>query len=110
MSNATPDWTATGEHGMVASDSLHASRAGLEILQSGGNAIDAATATSFALAVTRPYSAGLGGGGFFMVRAGSTGEAFILDYRETAPGDASADMFVKARGARAGGPAPSRFG
>ncbi|NLU22357.1 MAG: gamma-glutamyltransferase [Phycisphaerae bacterium] len=90
-------WIAVGRQGMVASDSMYASQAGLEILRAGGNAIDAATATSFALAVTRPYSMGLGGGGFMLVRLGQTGEVFVLDYRECAPRAATADMFVKAR-------------
>lgn len=103
-------WVARGAHGMVASDSREASRAGVEILKAGGNAIDAAAATAFALAVTRPYSAGLGGGGFLMVRFAESGQVFILDYRETAPSAATADMFVKARAAHPDAPPPSRFG
>jgi gamma-glutamyltranspeptidase / glutathione hydrolase len=107
---AKKPWVAGGRDGMVASDSAYASRAGAEILRSGGNAIDAAAATSLALGVTRPYSTGLGGGGFLMVRLGKTGEVFILDYRECAPGAASRDMFVKARAGRPDASPPSQFG
>lgn len=103
-------WIAVGRQGMVASDSTYASRAGLEILRGGGNAIDAAVATSFALAVTRPYSLGLGGGGFMIVRLGKTGEVFALDYRECAPRAAAADMFVQVRRRRPQGPRPSEHG
>lgn len=103
-------WIAVGHEGMVASDSADASRAGVEILRAGGNAIDAAAATSFALAVTRPYSMGLGGGGFMMVRLGKTGEVFVLDYRECAPAAATADMFVRARAKDTDGPSPSQYG
>ena len=92
---AGPEWIATGRHGMVASDSAEASRAGLEILEAGGNAIDAATAVSFALAVTRPYSTGLGGGGFLIARF-ADGRLVALDFRETAPAAATADMYVRA--------------
>ena len=111
---ARPDpdvpWIARGSQGMIASDSVFASRAGLEILQQGGNAIDAAAATSLALAVTRPYSMGLGGGGFALVRLGATGEVFVLDYRERAPAAATPDMYVKARASRPEGAPPSQFG
>lgn len=103
-------WIAVGRQGMVASDSPYASEAGAEILRRGGNAIDAAAATSFALAVTRPYSMGLGGGGFMIVRLGKTGEVFVLDYRERAPQAATADMFVKARRKNPDGPSPSQYG
>lgn len=107
---ALPPWVAVGHEGMVASDSPYASRAGADILRQGGNAVDAAAATSFALAVTRPYSMGLGGGGFMMVRLGRTGEVFVLDYRECAPQAATADLFVKAREKDPQGPVPSRYG
>ena len=98
MSQTQP-WVAVSEYGMVASDSPHASEAGARILRLGGNAIDAAAATALALGVTRPYSAGLGGGGFLMVRLGDTGEVHLLDYRECAPGASTPDMFVRARAA-----------
>lgn len=104
------EWTAIGHQGMVASDSVFASQAGAAILRKGGNAVDAAVATSFALSVTRPYSMGLGGGGFMMVRLGATGEVFVLDYRERAPVAATPGMFVQARDGDPEGPAPSEYG
>lgn len=105
-----PSWVAEGHEGMVASDSVYASQAGLKILRAGGNAVDAAAATSFALAVTRPYSMGLGGGGFMIVRLAKTGEVFVLDYRERAPQTSTPDMFVQARKKDPRGPAPSQYG
>ncbi len=105
----TPDWIATGTNGMVASDSAHASQAGLEILKAGGNAIDAAVAVSFALAVTRPYSTGLGGGGFMIARF-ADGRVVVQDFRETAPAGATADMYVQAAKRDPQNPAPSRRG
>jgi len=89
-----PDWIAVATHGMVASDSPHASIIGRDVLKEGGNAIDAATAISFALAVTRPYSTGLGGGGFLIFRDGMTGQVRVFDFRETAPAAATRDMFA----------------
>jgi len=104
-----PAWVVEGRSGMVASDSAAASRAGCDILKAGGNAVDAAAAVSFALGVTRPYSTGLGGGGFMIARF-ADGRVVVLDYRETAPAAATADMFVAAR--RRGGPSqhPSGYG
>ncbi|NLE60975.1 MAG: gamma-glutamyltransferase, partial [Planctomycetes bacterium] len=103
-------WAKVGRLGMVASDSAYASRAGAEVLRSGGNAVDAAVATSLALAVTRPYSTGLGGGGFFMVRLARTGEVFALDARECAPAAATPDLFTKGRERWPDAPPLSRFG
>jgi len=83
---------------MVASDSALASQAGLEILRAGGNAFDAAAAVSFALAVTRPESTGLGGGGFLLARLGTDppGSDFVAwDFRETAPAAAAPDLYVE---------------
>ena len=82
-----------GLHGMVVAAERNAAQAGLAMLQAGGNAIDAAVATSFALGVTEPYHSGLGGGGFLLIRLAS-GEVIALDARETAPTGASRDMFV----------------
>ncbi len=90
---ADPDWVAHGAYGMVAADSELASIIGKGILVNGGNAIDAAVAVSFALAVTRPYSTGLGGGGFFMARLGDQ-KYVVQDFRETAPAASTQDMFV----------------
>jgi len=98
------------KHGLVASDSAEASRIGAEVLKAGGNAIDAAVATSFALGVTRPDSTGLGGGGFALIYLGQRKEVLAFDFRETAPGDATWDMFIEARKKDPNGPAPSRIG
>lgn len=83
-------------YGMVASDHILASRIGSEILQSGGNAVDAAVATAFALAVVLPYAGNLGGGGFALIQqAGDQGgQTRALDFRETAPSGAHRDMFL----------------
>ncbi len=84
-------------HGIVVSVHELASRAGVEIMQAGGNAIDAAVATGFALAVVHPPAGNLGGGGFMLVRM-SDGQVHFLDYREKAPAAATADMFLDAQG------------
>ncbi len=84
---------ATSLRGMVASPQADATRAGVEVLRAGGNAIDAAIAVSFALAVTDPHHSGIGGGGFLLVRL-ADGRAFAIDARETAPAGGSRDMYV----------------
>lgn len=106
---ANPPWIATGQNGMVAADSPQASKVGAQILQAGGNAIDAAVAVSFALAVTRPQSTGLGGGGFMIARF-ADGRVVVQDFRETAPSAATPDMYIRAKKANPTHAAPARFG
>jgi gamma-glutamyltranspeptidase / glutathione hydrolase len=81
-------------HGMVVSTEVRASRAGVEILKQGGNAVDAAVAVGFMLAVTHPSAGNLGGGGFMMIRMSKTGETVAIDYREMAPAGASRTMYL----------------
>jgi gamma-glutamyltranspeptidase/glutathione hydrolase len=85
------------QHGMVVSIHELASRAGVEMMQAGGNAIDAAVATGFALAVVHPPAGNLGGGGFMLVRM-ADGKVHFIDYREKAPAAAAADMYLDAHG------------
>lgn len=84
-------------HAMVVSVHHLASDAGVEILKQGGNAVDAAVATGFALAVVHPAAGNLGGGGFMLIRD-HTGKATFLDYREAAPAKATANMYLDAKG------------
>lgn len=82
---------------MVASVHELASEAGVEMMQAGGNAVDAAVATGFALAVVHPQAGNLGGGGFLLLRMAS-GETHFVDYREKAPAAATRDMYLDAHG------------
>src|SRR5246500_4137343 len=94
------DWPrdpVRGAHGMVASDEALASQAGAAILKRRGNAVDAAVATAFALAVVEPAAGNIGGGGFMLVRL-ADGRATFLDYREVAPGAATRNMYIKPDG------------
>lgn len=85
-------------HGMVVSDAPLATHVGVEVLRAGGNAVDAAVATAFALAVVYPEAGNLGGGGFMVARLGD-GRAAALDFREMAPQAATRDMYLDEKGA-----------
>lgn len=94
---AANDQLARGSRGAVVSAEPHASRAGLDILEKGGNAVDAAAAVFLSLAVTHPQAGNLGGGGFMMVRM-ADGRAVALDFRERAPTAATRDMYLREDG------------
>lgn len=84
-------------NGMVVAQEQHAADVGVAVLQSGGNAIDAAVAVGFALAVTHPTAGNLGGGGFLLLRT-ANGETTFFDFREMAPGAATRDMYLDSEG------------
>src|SRR5216684_1335542 len=97
---ATKQWpreAVRGAKAMVATDEELGSKAGVEILKRGGNAVDAAVAVAFALAVVEPAAGNIGGGGFMLVRL-AMGPTTFLDYREVAPGHATRDMYIKPDG------------
>src|SRR5690348_11382504 len=79
-------------HAMVVAGDPLAADIGVKILQNGGNAVDAAVAVGFAMAVTYPYAGNIGGGGFMLIRF-ADGRTTFLDFRERAPGRASHDMY-----------------
>jgi gamma-glutamyltranspeptidase / glutathione hydrolase len=84
--------------GMVASQEALATRIGVEVLEQGGNAVDAAVAVGFALAVTLPRAGNIGGGGFMIVHRADRNETRAVDFRETAPASARKDMYLKPDG------------
>src|SRR5215475_6579342 len=86
------------EHGLVVAQEKISARIGADILKQGGNAIDAAVATGFALAVTYPRAGNIGGGGFMVIHLARTNEDVAIDYREAAPAAATKDMFLGADG------------
>ncbi len=99
-----PEWKYTGKsrvveapQAMVVSGAPIASAVGRDILRAGGNAIDAAVAVGFALAVTHPEAGNIGGGGFMVIRM-ADGHVHTIDYRETAPAAATRDMYLDAKG------------
>ncbi len=97
---ALPSFALTpvaARRGMVVTAEPLASEVGVEILKAGGNAVDAAVAVGFALAVTEPKAGNIGGGGFMLVRMAS-GEAVVIDYREEAPAAASRNMYLDVHG------------
>src|SRR5918998_448675 len=95
MDRVHPVWA---RHGMVASQEALATQIGVDVLKRGGNAVDAAVAVGFALAVTLPQAGNLGGGGFMIVHDAKSGDTVAIDYREKAPARASRDMFLDAAG------------
>ena len=94
---AAPLRPAHAPHAIVASVHELASQAGVEMMQAGGNAVDAAVATGFALAVVHPQAGNLGGGGFLLLRT-SNGEVHFIDFREKAPAAATENMYLDAQG------------
>lgn len=87
-----------GREGMVVAEEKMAAKIGADMLAQGGNAIDAAVATGFALAVTHPRAGNIGGGGFMLAHLRETGETIAIDYRETAPAAATRDMYLDGNG------------
>jgi len=86
------------QHGMVAAQEATAARIGADILERGGNAVDAAVAVGFALAVTLPKAGNLGGGGFMVLHLAGRNEEVAIDYREAAPAATTSDVFLNERG------------
>ena len=86
------------EHGMVVAQEKIGARTGAEILRQGGNAVDAAVATGFALAVSYPRAGNIGGGGFMIIHSAERNEDVAIDYRETAPAATTRDIFLGADG------------
>jgi gamma-glutamyltranspeptidase / glutathione hydrolase len=85
-------------HGMTVTQEQRASRIGVDILQQGGNAVDAAVAIGFALAVTHPQAGNIGGGGFMVIHLADRNEDVAIDYRETAPAATNRDVFLDEKG------------
>jgi gamma-glutamyltranspeptidase / glutathione hydrolase len=94
---AAPLRPTHAEHAMVVSIHELGSRAGVEIMQAGGNAVDAAVATGFALAVVHPQAGNIGGGGFLLLRT-ATGDTHFIDFREKAPAAATENVYLDAKG------------
>src|SRR5438270_535426 len=92
---AADDATAGFANGVVVSVCPDASAVGLSVLKAGGNAVDAAVATAFALAVTYPAAGNIGGGGFMLVHPADHHDPVVIEYRETAPAAASRTMYRK---------------
>src|SRR5262245_41033550 len=84
-------------HGMVVAQEGRAVRIGVDVLEQGGNAVDAAVATGFALAVTYPRAGNIGGGGYMLIHLAG-GKDTAIDYRETAPAATTRDVFLDERG------------
>src|ERR1700688_855402 len=93
-SDTWPQQAVRGAHAMVVTDEALGSQAGVTILKQGGNAVDAAVAVAFALAVVEPAAGNIGGGGFMLVRL-ADGKTNFFDYREVAPANATRDMYIQ---------------
>ena len=93
-----PVEAVTARHGMVVTQEARASRIGADILKRGGNAVDAAVAVGFAMAVTHPQAGNVGGGGFMLVHMAARNETVAIDYRETAPAAMTREVFLDEKG------------
>ncbi len=98
ISNFATALPVEARHGMVVTQEAAASRVGLDVLRLGGNAVDAAVAVGFALAVTLPRAGNIGGGGFMLVHRADLNKTVAIDYRETAPAATTKDVFLDANG------------
>jgi gamma-glutamyltranspeptidase/glutathione hydrolase len=98
LTNTARFLPVVAQHGMVASQEKLATHVGVEILQAGGNAVDAAVAVGFALAVTHPQAGNIGGGGFMLVHLSGRNETVAIDYRESAPAAMTKDVFLDEKG------------
>src|SRR4051812_1086541 len=95
---ARADSAVTARNGMVVAQEARAARIGVEFLAKGGNAVDAAVATGFAMAVTYPRAGNLGGGGYMVIHRAGRAADIAIDYRETAPAATTRDIFLDERG------------
>src|SRR5262245_19160794 len=97
-----PVEAVTAQHGMVVAQEARAARIGPDVLRRGGNAVDAAVATGFAMAVTYPRAGNIGGGGFMVIhlagKHGTRARDIAIDYRETAPAATTRETFRNAQG------------
>src|SRR4051794_41361158 len=93
-----PGQAVTAQHGMVVAQEGRAALIGAEVLRRGGNAVDAAVAVGFAMAVTYPRAGNIGGGGFMLIHLARGKKDIAIDYRETAPAATTKDTFLNAQG------------
>jgi len=93
-----PITPVTARHGMVVAQEARAARIGVEVLEQGGNAVDAAVATGFAMAASYPRAGNIGGGGYMVIHLAERNIDTAIDYRETAPAAITRDVFLDERG------------
>src|SRR5256885_17059545 len=89
-----PVQAVTAQHGMVVAQESRAALIGAEVLKRGGNAVDAAVAVGFAMAVTYPRAGNIGGGGFMLIHLARKNQDIAIDYRETAPAATTREIFL----------------
>src|SRR5438105_3803088 len=94
----SPVESVAAKNGMVVAQEARAARIGVAVLEQGGNAVDAAVATGFALAVTYPRAGNIGGGGYMVIHLAARRTNIAIDYRETAPAATTRDIFLDERG------------